>query len=218
MWQAGVLHAARRIEGGRNGGRGGSKRGGVPGSGLEQYEVSRSGKLTFVRLRILTYVAIGVLAVVGVMSAAWPTTDSANAASQLCVPSPDAGVVRLVVVPGSVAAGQAVHFRIDNSRGPTLTYGADYSIQQCVAGVWKLAPFSPTAFTRQLIQQRPSRGRWQRVPIPTTATVGEYRLRKSVSDGMGARWLYCDFDVVAHPSAQRAGVLRNPPGASPTAK
>jgi hypothetical protein len=148
--------------------------------------------------RLFIYVAIGALAAVGLVSAASPVTDSANAASQSCAPSPDAGVVRLVVAPGSVVAGQAVHFRIDNSRGPTLTYGADYSIQQCVAGVWKLAPFSPTGFTKQRIAQRPSRGRWQRIPIPTTAAAGEYRVRKSVNDGMRGRWLYDGFDVVAH--------------------
>jgi hypothetical protein len=152
----------------------------------------------FMRLRVLIYVTIGVLAAVGLMSAASPTTDSANGVPRSCAPSPNAGVVRLVVAPGSVVAGQAVHFRIDNSRGPTLTYGVDYSIQQCVAGVWKLAPFSPTGFTKQRIAQRPSRGRWRRVPIPTTAAAGEYRVRKSVSDGMRGRWLYDDFDVFAH--------------------
>src|SRR5690349_8163695 len=144
----------------------------------------------FVRLRMLKYIAIGALAAVGLMLAASPTTDSASGAVQSCPPPPDAGVVRLVVAPRSVAAGQAVHFRIDNSRGPTLTYGVDYSIQQCVDGAWKLAPFSPTVFTKQRIRQRPSRGRWRRVPIPTTAAAGEYRVRKSVNDGTWGRWLY----------------------------
>jgi len=134
--------------------------------------------------------------------------NSADAAPSSCVPSPDAGVVRLVVAPGAVAAGRAVHFRIDNSRGPTLTYGADYSIQRCVAGVWELAPFSPTAFIRQRIAQRPSRGRWQRVPIPTTAAIGEYRVRKAVSDGMEGRWLYDDFDVSAEPVSSRRAQSR----------
>ena len=172
----------------------------------------------FVRLRMLIYMAIGALAAVGLMSAASPTTDSASGAFQSCAPPPDAGVVRLVVAPGSVVAGQVVHFRIDNSRGPTLTYGVDYSIQQCVSGVWQLAPFSPTVFTRQRIRQRPSRGRWRRVPIPTTAAAGQYRVRKSVNDGIRGRWLYDDFDVVAPTSARRAGVPRNPPAPSPTAK
>jgi hypothetical protein len=134
----------------------------------------------------------------GLMSATSSTTDSANAASQMCIPSSDGRDVRLVVAPGSVAAGQAVHFRIDNSRGPTIIYGADYSVQQCVAGVWKLAPFSPTVFPKQRIAQRPSRGRWQRVPIPATAVAGEYRIRKSVNDGTRGRWLYDDFDIVAN--------------------
>lgn len=155
-------------------------------------------------------VGIGVLAAVGLMSAASPTTDSANAVPQPCVPSLDGRAVRLVVAPGSVAAGQATHVRIDNSQGPTITYGAHYSIQQCVAGVWELAPFSPTVFTRQRIRQRPSRGRWQRVPIPITAEVGEYRIRKSIDDGMGGRWLYDDFDVVAQPSQRKEVVVGGP--------
>lgn len=164
----------------------------------------------FVRLRMLIYVAIAALAAVGLMSAVSPTTGSANGVHRSCAPTPDAGVIRLVVAPGSVVAGQAVHFRIDNSRGPTLTYGVDYSIQQCVSGVWQLAPFSPKVFTRQRIRQRPSRGRWRKVPIPTTALAGEYRIRKSVNDGMRGRWLYGSFDIVIDTRARKAGVPRNP--------
>ena len=155
-----------------------------------------AGKLLFGWLGRLIRVAIGSLAAIGLISAAWSTLYLADAAPSSCPLSPNAGVVRLVVAPGAVAAGRAVHFRIDNSRGPTLTYGADYGIQQCLAGVWKLAPFSPTTFTKQRIAQRPSRGRWQGVPIPTTAAIGEYRIRKAVSDGTGGLWLYHDFDVV----------------------
>jgi hypothetical protein len=151
MRQASVLHAASRIEGGRNGSRGGSKCGGVQGPRLEQHEISRGGKLMIARLQRLIYVAIGVLATAGLMSPVSSTADSANAASQSCAPSPNARVVRLVVAPGSVVAGQAVHFRIDNSKGPKITYGKAYSIQQCVAGVWKLAPFSPAVFPKQKI-------------------------------------------------------------------
>lgn len=154
-------------------------------------------RLSFVPLRMLIYVAIGILAAVGLMSAASPTTDSADGAPRSCAPSPDAGEVRLIVAPKSVAAGQATHFRIDNMKGPTIIYGPGYSIQECVAGVWALAPFSPMGAARVRIVQRPSRGRWQRVQIPTTAAAGEYRIRKSVSEGMQGRWLYDDFDVAA---------------------
>lgn len=168
VWWTVIFYAACRIEGGRNGGRGGSKRRGVPGPGLEQYEVS--------------------------------------------------GAVKLVVAPGSVAAGQRAHFRVDNSKGPTITYGAAYRIQECMAGVWMLAPFSPTAATRQRICQRRGRGRWWRAPIPATAAVGRYRIRKLVEVEGSGRWLYGDFDVIAHTSARRTGMPQNPAGPSPTEK
>jgi hypothetical protein len=152
----------------------------------------------YMSLQTLMRVAIGIVAAVGLISVASPTTDLTSAASQGCRLSPTAGVVRLIVTPGSVAAGGAAHFRIDNSKGPTLTYGAGYSIQQCVSGVWKLAPFSPTAFTKQRTRQRPSHGRWRGIPIAPDATTGKYRIRKSVEIGMRAHWLYANFTIASH--------------------
>lgn len=170
-------------------------------------------------LRLIhTYLVIGALTVAGLLSVVSPASGSAMIEPRSCAPTPEAAGIRLVVAPDSVIAGQSVHYRVDNRKGPTITYGADYSIQECVAGVWMLAPFSPTVFPKQKIAQLPSRGRWWRVPIPTTAAAGEYRVRKSVNDGMRGRWLYDGFDVVADTSARQAGAPRNPPGASPTAK
>jgi hypothetical protein len=158
------------------------------------------------------YVVIGVLAVVGLVPPVSAMTYTASAVPRSCPPSPDAGAIGLAVAPRSVTPGRTVHFQIDNSRAPTLTYGADYSIQECVVGVWKLAPFSPTVFTRQLIQQRPSRGRWWRVRIPTTTAIGKYRVRKTVSAGRRTRWLYGEFAVVADLNTSQARVLLNPLG------
>lgn len=156
------------------------------------------------------YVAIGILAAVGCVSAVAATRETASAASQPCAPSPGAGAIELFVAPGSVPAGQATHFRIENIRGPAIIYGPGYSVQECVAGAWTLAPFSPTAEARVRIVQRPSRGRWQRVQIPATAVAEKYRVRKSVSaDGRG-RWLYGEFEIVAPTGARRAGVPQNP--------
>jgi hypothetical protein len=98
---------------------------------------------------------------------------SAPIAPGSCTRLPEAVAVRLVVTPASIAAGQKVHFRVDNTAGPMITYGADYSIQECVAGTWRLAPFSPTAATRQRIRQRPGRGQWWDAPTPTTAAAGQ---------------------------------------------
>lgn len=122
---------------------------------------------------------------------------SAKLRVRSCPPSQAGGMVRMVVAPRSIEAGQSMHFRIDNSLGPTVFYGTDYSIQECVAGVWMLAPFTPTVSTRQRIAQRPGRGRWSSVPIPTTAEGGEYRIRKVVGSEEGNRWLYGQFGVSA---------------------
>jgi hypothetical protein len=116
---------------------------------------------------------------------------------QPCAPTPDAGALRLVVAPGSIAAGQAAHYRIDNSTGPPITYGTPFSIQECVAGVWVLASFNPSGpWTKPLFLQRPGRGRWRSVQIPTKAAAGDYRIRKSVRAGGRGRWLYGEFVVV----------------------
>jgi hypothetical protein len=138
----------------------------------------------------------GVLVAAVLASSKPPVTEGAAGVSQSCVPRTNTGVVRLVLAPGSVAAGQEVHFRIDNSTGPAITFGTPFSVQQCIAGTWVLASFSPPGpWTKQLIRQRPSRGRWRSLEIPTTAAAGEYRIRKSVSAGEGGRWLYADFRV-----------------------
>lgn len=42
--------------------------------------------------------------------------------------------------PGTLAAGQATHFRIDNLKGPAITYGPGYSIQECVGVSGHLRP------------------------------------------------------------------------------
>jgi hypothetical protein len=142
-------------------------------------------------LAINVLMAAGLLSVVSLAAASGQTNRGS------CPPTPRAVPVKLVVATRSVAAGEPVHFRVDNTAGPTITYGADYSIQECVAGAWTLAPFSPTAATRQRIRQRPSRGRWWHAPIPSTAATGRYRIRKSVEVGRSVRWLYGDFSVVA---------------------
>lgn len=167
-----------------------------------------------VRLPIHTYLAVGALSLAGLLSVVSPAAGSATIAPGSCAPTPEVGAVKLVVAPGSVAAGQRVHFRVDNTEGPTITYGAEYGIQECVAGVWRLAPFSPTAATRQRIRQRRGRGRWWSAPISDTAATGQYRIRKLVEVERSSRWLYGDFDVAAPTSARQAGLSRNPLGAS----
>lgn len=149
-------------------------------------------------MRVLRHSAAGALVFVGLVSLAPGTGEAAAGARQSCAPSPDKGTVRLIVAPKSAVAGQAVHFRIDNSEGPAITYGTPYGVQECLEGVWVLASFSPPGpWTRQKIAQRPSRGRWQSIQIPTTAVPGEYRIRKSVQVSERGRWLYGHFDVVA---------------------
>jgi hypothetical protein len=153
------------------------------------------------RLLIRRYLAIGALTVSGLLSVVSLAAASGLIHHGSCAPTPEAIAVRLVVASGSTAAGQRVHFRVDNTTGPTITYGADYSIQECVAGAWRLAPFSPTAATRQRIRQRPSRGRWWDAPTPATAAAGHYRIRKLVEVGRSGRWLYGDFDLIAQTGA-----------------
>jgi hypothetical protein len=161
-----------------------------------------------VRLPILRYLAISALTVAGVVSVVAPVRGSAPNDLGSCPPTPRAVAVRLVVAPGSGTAGEPIHFRVDNTAGPTITYGAGYSIQECVAGVWMLAPFSPTAATRQRIRQRPSRGRWWDVRIPADAATGRYRIRKVVEVGRSGRWLYGDFDIVPQTSGRGAASAR----------
>lgn len=150
-----------------------------------------------VRLQIQIPLAIGAISMAVLLSVVSSATGSATKAPGSCAPTPEAIAIRLVVAPGSGVAGQKEHFRVDNTAGPTITYGANYSIQECVAGVWNLAPFSPTAATRQRIRQRPGRGRWWGVPIPATAVSGQYRIRKVVEVERSGRWLYGTFDIVA---------------------
>jgi hypothetical protein len=154
-----------------------------------------------VRLPRHRQLAINALTVAGLLSVVSPATASAPIDLGSCPPTPKAAAVKLVVPPRSAAAGEPVHFRVDNTAGPTITYGADYSIQECVAGAWRLAPFSPTAATRQRIRQRPSRGRWWDALTPATAATGHYRIRKLVEIGRRGRWLYGDFDLIAQTSA-----------------
>lgn len=121
---------------------------------------------------------------------------ASSGAPHSCNLSPKPKTIKLVVAPMKIAAGEAVHFRIDNSTGPPVLYGTPYSIQECVAGVWVLAPFDPPGpWTKQLIAQRPSRGKWQVVQVPTTAAAGEYRIRKSIRTDESNRWLYGNFSV-----------------------
>lgn len=148
-------------------------------------------------MRLLRHPGAAALVFAGLVSFVPGAGEAAAGARQSCAPSPDAGTVRLVVAPKSAVAGQAVHFRIDNSEGPAITYGTHYGVQECLDGVWVLASFNPPGWTRQKIAQMPSRGRWQSVQIPTTAVPGEYRIRKSVQVSERGRWLYGDFDVVA---------------------
>jgi hypothetical protein len=150
------------------------------------------------RLRINRYAAIVGLVAAGLISLASAASEAAAGAFESCATSPDAGTVRSVAAPESALAGQAVHFRIDNSKGPAITYGTPYSVQECLAGVWVLASFSPAGpWTKQKIAQKPSHGRWRSVLIPTTAAAGQYRIRKSAWDGERWHSLYGDFDVVA---------------------
>jgi hypothetical protein len=141
------------------------------------------------------YLAIGTLTTAGLLAVILPAFASGTVAVGQCAPTPEAVAVRLVVAPGSVAPGQRVHFRVDNTAGPTITYGADYGIQECVNGVWRLAVFSPTVATKQRIRQRQGRGRWWDAPIPADAATGRYRIRKMVEVGRNSRWLYGDFGV-----------------------
>lgn len=145
--------------------------------------------------RIYSYVAIAALTAAGLLAVASPATGAATVAPGSCAPTPEARRLSLVVAPGSLAAGQTVHFRIDNSTASAITYGPGYSIQECVAGVWMLAPFSPLGEARVKILQRPGRGRWQGAPTPTTAAAGEYRIRKSIAVGRRGRWIYGDFAI-----------------------
>jgi hypothetical protein len=148
---------------------------------------------------INVWMAAGLLSVVSLATASGQTNRGS------CPPTPKAVAVRLVVAPGSTAAGETVHFRVDNTAGPTITYGANYSIQECVAGAWTLAPFSPKAATRQRIRQRPGRGRWWIAPTPTTAATGHYRIRKLVGIGRRGRWLYGNFDIAAQGNSAAQG-------------
>jgi hypothetical protein len=145
--------------------------------------------------RVVLISVVSACSVLGTVALA--SAGEAAAASGSCRPTPKAKTVKLVLTPGAVAAGKAIHYRIDNSAGPTITYGPGYSIQECVASVWVLAPFSPPGAARVKIAQRPSRGRWEAVPIPATAIVGQYRVRKSVSTEEGGRSLYGEFDIVS---------------------
>jgi hypothetical protein len=152
----------------------------------------------FVRLRMLRYAVVAVLVAASLVSIVWAASAEATGGLESCPSSPDAKGVRLVVGPESVAAGQTVHFRIDNSTGPTVTYGSPYGVQECLGGVWVLSSFSPPGpWPKQLIRQRPSHGRWQSVEVPMTAVAGQYRIRKSVQFGERGHSLYGDFDVVA---------------------
>jgi hypothetical protein len=158
----------------------------------------------FVRLRMLRYAAVAALVVTGLVSIASAANGVVASAPDPCPPSYSASGIDLVAAPESVAAGQSEHFRIDNSKGPAVTYGTPYAIQECLSGVWVLAPFSPRGpWTKQLIRQRPSRGRWCGFLIPATAATGEYRVRKAVDVGSRGRWLYGDFGVVAAGSGSR---------------
>lgn len=157
------------------------------------------------RQPLRVYLAFLALAAAGLLSIILPAVGSARVTSGSCAPTPQPGAVRLIVARGSVTVGESVHFRVDNTKGPPITYGADYSIQECVAGVWRLAPFSPAAATRQRIRQRRGRGRWWDAPIPGDAQAGEYRIRKRVEVETRGRWLYRDFAIVPPASAPRLG-------------
>ncbi len=149
-----------------------------------------------VRVRVLKTAAVAFLVAAGLVSIG-ATSEAAIGPSDSCPSPPAARGINLVVASKSVAAGQAVHFRIDNSNGAAITYGTPYSVQECVAGKWLPASFSPPGpWTRQKIGQRPGPGRWQSVLVPTTAVAGRYRIRKVVAFGEGGHWLYGDFDVV----------------------
>jgi hypothetical protein len=119
----------------------------------------------------------------------------AGASAASCPPLPASSDLRLVVTPQVLAAGGVAHYRIDNSDGPAIRFGASLSIQQCVAGSWVLAPFSPTIFTKQRFGQRPGRGGWFSVSIPADAAAGSYRIRKRVSALDRWRSLYGRFTL-----------------------
>lgn len=171
---------------------------------LEQPDFLRGGKIVGVSLRIQGNLAIGALAVAGLLLLVSPESPLAATPPGSCGPSPQAHALKLVVASQSVPAGQTLQFRVDNIAGPTIVYGADYAIQECLNGVWVLAPFSPKSATRQRIRQRPSRGRWWNAPISSTAESGAYRIRKAVQVEGRRRWLYGEFEVISDVSARRA--------------
>jgi hypothetical protein len=114
-----------------------------------------------------------------------------------CPASAQRGAIRMAVSPVSVSPGQALRYRIDNSAGPTITYGTPYSVQVCLGGVWVLAPFSPQGpWTKQRIRQGPSHGRQWSVQLPDGVASGAYRIRKEVATANSVRWLYAPFSVV----------------------
>jgi hypothetical protein len=124
-----------------------------------------------------------------------PRSKAGAGAAGGCPSNPRSAVVRVTVTPDPIAPGQTLRFRLDDTGGRWLTYGADYSIQQCVAGVWSLAPFSPEIFTRQLIHQLSGRGKWWEARTPAEAEGGRYRIRKPVRYDGGGHWLYGEFEM-----------------------
>jgi hypothetical protein len=150
-------------------------------------------------LGTLRNVAVAALVGSGLVSvAAAAGAAAAPGAAETCPPSPKSTRVELIAAPESVVAGESVHFRIDNSTGPGITYGTPYAIQQCLGGVWVLASFSPPGpWIKPLLGQNPGPGTWWSAPTPTTAPAGRYRIRKSVRFDERGHSLYDDFDVVA---------------------
>lgn len=161
-----------------------------------------------VRLPIHSAIAICTIAVAGLLPVATPVTASGPIDHGSCPPTPKSVAVKLVIAPRSIVAGEPLHFRVDNTSGPTITYGADYNVQECVDGVWILAPFSPTVATRQRIRQRPGRGRWWDVATPSIAEAGRYRIKKLVEIGRNGRWLYEKFNIVVQSSPRQSRVLQ----------
>lgn len=148
----------------------------------------RSRRFTLSAVIIFVFFASAVIAVM----------PSRAIASASCPKQSNTGSIKVVVVPRSVSLGQEVRFQIENPRGPAVAYGAEFSIQQCVDGIWMLAPFSPEVFTKQRIEQPAGKkGPWSRVQIPTDAASGAYRIRKSVWDGERWRSLAGEFRVSA---------------------
>lgn len=158
-----------------------------------------SVKLTTMRSRRFTPSVVHALVCCAVAFFFVTPTNAVAGMSESCARRPNTGVLSLLVAAESVPPGQTVRFQVDKSTGPTIMYGVDYSVQQCVAGVWMLAPFSPELFTRQRIQQSGHAGSWWNAPIPGDAVPGEYRIRKSVWDGGYWHRLYGEFEVAVQP-------------------